>query len=170
MEARTLTLHGVQSQLVTPGNRFANLKLQCQLWLSQPTWCTIERDTSSGAECKVEGWTPNVRVATGRLSLLPQPAGHRLSHVCLGTSQATHPILCGSVPTWPMLSQVAWRHMGPPGGPPLAHGPARVPGVHGRAWALGQMANYLLAPASMAACGHALMTWHGKVCMARMAP
>lgn len=37
LEARTLTLHGVQSQLVTPGNRFANLKLQCQLWLSQPT-------------------------------------------------------------------------------------------------------------------------------------
>ena len=68
-----------------------------------------------------------------------------------------------------MLS-VAWRHMGPPGGPPLAHGPTRIPGVHGRAWALGHMANYLLARASMAACGRALMTWHGKVCMARMAP
>ena len=59
---------------------------------------------------------------------------------------------------------------GTPGGPLLAHGAARVSGVPGRTWAHGHMAHHLLARASMAACGHALTTWHGRVCMARVAP
>ena len=52
----------------------------------------------------------------------------------------------------------------------LAHKLARVLGVPGRTCALGHMAHYQLARASMAACGHALRTWHGNVCMARVAP
>ena len=56
-----------------------------------------------------------------------------------------------------MLSRVAWIHMELHGGPPLARGPMCVSGVHGRTWALGHMAYYLLAGASMAARAHALM-------------
>ena len=97
---------------------------------------------------------------------LPGRPGHRLSHVCMGTSRATHPITCCiGAHLGPCCPALHWRHAGPHTGPPLTHGPCRVLGVHGCSWALGHMACYLLARASMAACGHAPMAWHGKVCI-----
>ena len=88
----------------------------------------------------------------------PGRPGYRLGHVCMGTSQATHPIPRGFMPTrahavpgFMETHETTWR----------TTACAWAGACLGRAWPhMGpwHRAQYLLARASMAACGHALMT------------